>query len=138
RVEHRMAGGLNVNAFYTWSKSLNENEGDGVDGGVTYYSRRLEKGRSSTDIRNRFVSVMNYELPFGKGRRWMNHGGVLNHALGGGEPTWTQTCQWGQPITVSFTAGPNPCTPRRPRPNNLTTNERALLPDCRIVRNGLT
>jgi len=39
------------NAFYTWSKTLNESEADGSASGVTYYNRRLEKARSTTDIR---------------------------------------------------------------------------------------
>ena len=43
RVEKRLSAGLSFNAFYTWSKSLNENEGDGGDAGITFYNRRLEK-----------------------------------------------------------------------------------------------
>jgi len=31
---------------YTLSKTLNENEGDGGDNGITFYNRSLEKGRS--------------------------------------------------------------------------------------------
>ena len=64
-MEKRYSAGMSFNAFYTLSKTLNENEGDGGDGGVDYYNRRLEKGLA-TDIRHRFVSVMSYELPFGK------------------------------------------------------------------------
>ena len=45
--------GLNFNAFYMWSKSLNESEADGGANGVTHYNRRLEKARSTTDIRHR-------------------------------------------------------------------------------------
>jgi hypothetical protein len=66
RVEKRFSAGVSFNAFYTWSKSLNESEADGGASGITFYNRRLEKARSSTDIRHRFVSVMSYELPFGK------------------------------------------------------------------------
>ena len=31
----------------------------------------------------RFVSSMTYELPFGKGKAWMNKGGMLDRVLGG-------------------------------------------------------
>jgi hypothetical protein len=127
RVEKRSSGGLGFNAFYTWSKSLNENESDGGDGGVTFYNRRLEKGRSSTDIRHRFVSLMSWELPLGKGRRWMNKGGLLNNVLGGWELTWTQTLQAGQPFTVSFAGSSNRYLPGELRPNILTTNEAAAV-----------
>ena len=67
-----------LNAFYTFSKALNNGDNDGDVGGITFYNRALEKGRANYDIRHRFVSVMTYELPFGKGRKFMNSGGVLN------------------------------------------------------------
>jgi hypothetical protein len=127
RVEKRFSAGLSFNAFYTWSKSLNESEADGTETGVTFYNRRLEKGRSSTDIRHRFVSVMSYELPFGKGRPLMNRGGIFNHVLGGWELTWTQTFQSGQPFTVTYSGSPNRYLPGNARPNILTTNENALV-----------
>jgi hypothetical protein len=127
RVEKRSSAGLSFNAFYTWSKSLNENEGDGGDAGVTFYNRRLEKGRSSTDIRHRFVSVMSYDLPFGKGRRLLNRGGIVNHVLGGWQLTWTQTLQSGQPFTVSYSGSPNRYLPGESRPNIIGTVEDAYV-----------
>jgi hypothetical protein len=51
----------------------------------------LEKARTSYDIRHHFVGILIYELPFGKGGRWMNHGGITNHVLSGWEFTGTQT-----------------------------------------------
>jgi hypothetical protein len=135
RVEKRSSAGLMFNAFYTWSKGINENEGDGGDAGITYYNRRLEKGRSSTDIRHRFVSVMSYDLPFGKGRPLMNRGGVLNHVLGGWQLTWTQTFQSGQPFTVNFAGSPNRYLPGESRPNIVTTVEQAYVPDWDIGAN---
>jgi len=135
RVEKRYSAGLSFNAFYTYSKSLNENEADGGDSGITFYNRRLEKGRSNTDIRHRFVSVMSYELPFGKGRQWMNSGGVLNHALGGWELTWTQTFQSGQPFTVNHGGSTARYLPGEARPNMLTTVEEAYNKDWNIGPN---
>lgn len=125
RVERRSTNGLMFNAFYTYSKTLNEVENDGGDNGVTFYNRRLEKARSNTDIRHRFVSVMTYELPFGKGRKYMNGGGWKHHALGGWELTWSQTLQSGQPFTVGFAGSPNRYLPGESRPNILTTVEQA-------------
>ena len=126
RVERRYASGLSFNAFYTLAKTLNEVESDGGDAGVTFYNRRLEKGRSSTDIRNRFVSVMSYELPFGQGRKFLNAGGAADHLLGGWELTWTQTFQSGQPFTANFAGSANRYLPGESRPNILTTNEQAV------------
>ncbi|MBL8231084.1 MAG: TonB-dependent receptor [Bryobacterales bacterium] len=117
RTEKRYSYGLVFNAFYTFSKSLNNGDNDGDVGGITFYNRALEKGRANYDIRHRFVSVMTYELPFGKGRALMNRGGVLNHIAGGWDLAYTQTFQSGPPFTVSFAGSPNLYLPGATRPN---------------------
>lgn len=117
RGEKRYSHGLVLNAFYTFSKSLNNNDGDGDASGITFYNRALEKGRANFDIRHRFVSVMTYELPFGRGRKMMNYGGVMNHIFGGWNLAYTQTLQSGPPITVSFAGSPNNYLPGATRPN---------------------
>ena len=117
RAEKRYSAGLVLNAFYTFSKALNNGDNDGDVGGITYYNRALEKGRANYDVRHRFVSVMTYELPFGKGRAFMNHGGVLNHVLGGWDLAYTQTLQSGPPFTVSFAGSPDNYLPGGLRPN---------------------
>ena len=117
RTEKRYSAGLVFNAFYTFSKSLNNNDGDGNADGITFYNRALEKGRANYDIRHRFVSVMTYDLPFGKGRRLMNRGGVLNAVLGGWDLAYTQTFQSGPPFTVGFAGSPNRYLPGNSRPN---------------------
>jgi hypothetical protein len=117
RVEKRYSQGLVLNAFYTFSKTLNDADSDGGVGGITFYNRSLEKGRANYDIRHRFVSVMTYELPFGKGRKFMNGGGITNAVLGGWDFVWTQTFQSGPPITVSFGGSPNQYLPGASRPN---------------------
>ncbi len=106
RGEKRYSAGLVLNAFYTFSKALNNGDNDGDVGGIDFYNRALEKGRANYDIRHRFVSVMTYELPFGRGRKWMNKGGVLNAVLGGWDFAYTQTLQSGPPFTVTFAGSP--------------------------------
>jgi hypothetical protein len=46
-VERRYAAGMTLSAFYTYSKTLDENDGDGAASGITYYNRNLEKGRAA-------------------------------------------------------------------------------------------
>jgi hypothetical protein len=125
RVERRFTNGLALNAFYTYQKTLSECDGEGTCTGITYYNRSLEKGRTSFDTTHRFVSVLTYELPVGKGRRWMNRGGFFNHVLGGWEFTETQTFQSGTPFTVSFTGSPYQYLPGNSRPNIVTTMSQA-------------
>jgi opacity protein-like surface antigen len=117
RVEKRYSQGLQMNAFYTFSKALNNGDNDGGVGGITYYNRSLEKARANYDIRHRFVSVLTYELPFGRGRALMNRGGILNHLLGGWDFAWTQTFQSGPPLTVNFAGSPFNYLPGQARPN---------------------
>lgn len=135
RVEHRYTSGLAFNAFYTLSKTLTDVSAEGTATGITYYDRALEKGRADYDIRHHFVSVMTYELPFGKGRRWMNHGGVINAALGGWQLAWTNTLQSGQPFSVTFSGSPNKYLPGVSRPNIVTTNGQALVSNWDIGAN---
>ena len=99
RVEKRYSHGLTLNAFYTYSKALNDTDGDGGVGGITFYNRAFEKGRAGYDMTHRFVTVTNWELPFGYGRKWMNVKGVRKAIFGGWRWTWVNTWQSGRPFT---------------------------------------
>jgi hypothetical protein len=135
RVERRFTAGLAFNAFYSYSKTLTDVSGEGGASGITYYNRALEKGRADYDIRHHFVSVMTYELPFGKGRRWMSRGGFADQILGGWMLAWTQTLQSGQPFSVTFSGSPNRYLPGASRPNAVTTVADAYTPDWNIGPN---
>ena len=105
RFEKRYSDGITLNSFYTWSKTLNNFDDDALQtpgNYISYYSRNLEKGRASYDVHHRFVTTFTYELPFGKGRKWMSGGGLKNALLGGWEIVWVQTFQSGPPFTVTF------------------------------------
>jgi hypothetical protein len=135
RLEKRYSSGLMFNAFYTFGKTLTENEGETGDGGITYYNRRLEKGLASYHIAHRFVGVMTYELPFGRGRQFLQNSRLGNHVLGGWELTWTQTLQSGLPFTVGYAGSPNRYLPGEARPNILTTFDQAQVQDWSIGEN---
>src|SRR5260370_7902602 len=105
RVEKRFSRGLNFVSTYTYSKFL-ENTNDigttaGQDGGAysNYYNRRVDYGPSANDIRQRFTFSSVYELPVGKGKRWMAKG-LASHLLG----VWVIH-------TVSASHPPPPFTP---------------------------
>ena len=130
---------MTINSFYTYSKSLNDVDEDGGAGGVTFYNRRLEKGRAAYDVRNRWVSTFTYELPFGKGKKYMNGGGFKNAVLGGWEFVWIQTFQTGTPFTVGFAGTPNVYLPMNTaqgatpqRPNQILPNDKAKLAHVNI------
>ena len=54
RVEKRYSAGLVLNAFYTFQKTITDNENETGVGGVDYYNRRLEKGLGELQHRASF------------------------------------------------------------------------------------
>jgi len=107
KVERRFASGISVLSTYTFAKNLNNtSEGGGGAVGETdnvysdYYNRRNDWGPSGNDIRHRLTYSGLYEVPFGKGRKYVT-GGPLSYLIGqwsiGGLLTW----QSAPPFTVS-------------------------------------
>jgi hypothetical protein len=109
KVEKQFAGGLNFLATYTWSKTRSD-AGDLLNGGslrgyrapyVPGFGIQGDYGLASFDIRNVFHFSGGYELPFGKGKKFMTQAsGVTNKLVGGWSVIWIATLQGGQPITL--------------------------------------
>jgi hypothetical protein len=118
KVEKRYSHGLSLTTFYTWSKSIDEASSDGGAGGITYYNRRLEKARSDHDVTHRWISYALYNLPFGRGQRWMRDAHpIVNSILGNWELTGIQTIESGAPLTFTFAGSPNVYLPGASRPD---------------------
>ncbi len=113
KVEKRFAGGLNFLATYTWSKTRTDavdllnggsNAGyrapDVIGAGIHY-----DYGLAPFDIRNVFHLSGGYELPFGKGKRFLGGNGMTNKAFGGWSINANAVLQGGQPITLSCPSG---------------------------------
>jgi hypothetical protein len=72
-------------------------------------------------------------MPFGKDRRWMNRGGLLNAVLGGWAINWVQTFESGPPQTVTFAGSPyRYLAMGSSRPNALVRIEDAVVKDWSI------
>jgi hypothetical protein len=105
RVEKRFSRGFNLLGTYTWAKFLNNvDEGGaalGSEGGSysDFYNRRADRGPSENDIRHRVTLSGVYELPFGRGRRWVG-GGPLHYIAGGWSLGGVATIQTAAPFTV--------------------------------------
>ena len=61
---------------------------------------RCDWGYSAFNVPNRFVTSALYELPFGKGKRFANSGGILNEAIGGWQIGSIVTWQSGFPVNT--------------------------------------
>ncbi|MSV30344.1 MAG: TonB-dependent receptor [Bryobacterales bacterium] len=127
RVEKRYSAGFVLSSFYTFSKTMNDADDDGTASGITFYNRRLEKGRANYDVNHRSVTTLTYELPLGKGKRFGNNGGWRNAIFGGWEVVGVQTLQTGPPFTVSFAGSPNRYLPGASRPIQVAANDEAKL-----------
>ena len=109
QFQKRYSQGLIFDSFYTFSKAIDDCDNDyGTCTGVApIANRNLNKGRAGFDQNHRFVASASYDLPVGKGRHFMNRGGVLNMILGGYGISWIQTVETGNPFGFSFTNSPN-------------------------------
>jgi hypothetical protein len=104
QLERRYASGLSFTASYTWSHSIDniaEQFGPGGGGLTDFRNFGLSRSNSNFDLRHRFIAAAVYELPFGKGRRWMTGSGVLNALLGGWEMSAMPSLQTGNYFTLT-------------------------------------
>jgi carboxypeptidase family protein len=104
KYEKRFSDGLNLLANYTFSKFIDDvpaAQEIGVTPGIqNYYDRRSEKALSGNDVRNRFAFSSVYELPWGKGRKYLSEGPVAL-ALGGWNVGAILTLQQGSPFGLT-------------------------------------
>ncbi|MCU0227061.1 MAG: carboxypeptidase regulatory-like domain-containing protein, partial [Bryobacterales bacterium] len=109
RAEKRFTSGWNFLSTYTWSKFLNNtNEGGaalGQTGGTysNFYNRRADYGFSENDVPHRVTLSSVYELPFGKGKRFLTTN-PLRHVVGGWGLGGIMNWQAAAPFTVTTQA----------------------------------
>lgn len=110
-LSRRFRNGFNLQLSYTWSKTIDDADsllpGSNAGGGLYQdpYNLHLEKSISSQDIPQAFVASYIYELPFGKGKHFLNQGGVLNAISGGWQVGAIQRYQSGQPLPFYCASG---------------------------------
>ena len=109
RAEKRFASGLNFLATYTWSKTRTDAV-DLLNGGSNAGYRapdivglgiHYDYGLAPFDIRNVFHLSGGYELPFGKGKRYLADSGAASKVFGGWSVNTSLVLQGGQPITLT-------------------------------------
>ncbi len=104
KLSQRFGTSLTTLFSYTWSKALDENSairGTGAD--FTLMNQRCRScdyGYAGYNVPHRFVSSILYNLPFGKGRSFLNRGGVVNQIVGGWQLSTITTVQNGTSIVT--------------------------------------
>jgi hypothetical protein len=104
KMTRRMTAGFTYLLSYTWSKSLDTTSairGTNVDiFPQNSYCLDCDKGYSAFNTPHRFVTSTLYELPFGKGKQFLNTGGVVNQIVGGWQLGSIITWQSGRPLNM--------------------------------------
>lgn len=110
QINQRFSSGLSFLVSYTVSKNLTDadSSGPGVSGfigtnsyiGQNSYDRKAEKAVSQLDVPQSLVASFFYELPFGKGKRFLSDPGFASRLVSGW--SWSGILQYksGQPTEV--------------------------------------
>jgi hypothetical protein len=115
KVEKRFSGGFQFLSHYTFSHAYNYND--------TYYAISHAIAWGPVDFNRNHVFVFNpvYELPFGKGKKWLpNSGKAMDYIVGGWQLSNTTNWSSGLPWTPTFgecgkEEDVNVCRPNRGR-----------------------
>jgi hypothetical protein len=104
-IGRNMANGLTLNANYTWSHMTDDQDssGWGTEEGTSVfqnsYDLRSNWGPANFDVRQMFKAYGTYDLPFGRGRKFVNNNAALDEAIGGWTMSLTFIGQGGHPFT---------------------------------------
>jgi len=103
QISKRLSHGVGGNLSYTYMQSKDDTPSLGA-GGVIVAQNPLDPGAeyalSNFDRRNQLTGNFIIEVPFGPGRRWLDHGGMLASVVGGWTATFSLTMQSGTPLTM--------------------------------------
>ncbi len=101
KVDRRFGTGVSVTTAYTFGKGLGYQSGD--DGGLAqnwYINQRRNYARNDYDRTHTFVQSYVYDLPIGKGKKFLSSG-PLSQVLGGWKLNGILTLMTGTPLTIS-------------------------------------
>jgi hypothetical protein len=102
-LRRRFSQGMSYGVSYTWSHNIADYV-DNLTGNAfpqNSYNYAAERGDSMFDVRQRFVGFLTYEVPVGKGKKYLNQGAVANAVLGGWQVNAIVTKQTGATIALS-------------------------------------
>jgi hypothetical protein len=123
KLEKRYSHGLTVIASDTYGKSIDNSPGAGATSDASKITPQnssclaCERGLSDFNVKNRFVVSAVWELPFGKGQKWVNTGGVAGALVGGWQINTIFTTQTGKPFTPYISANVSNTFGGADRPN---------------------
>jgi hypothetical protein len=102
KLSKRLSHGLTILGAYTRAKSLTDGNimAGGGPSGADFYNRRLEKSFSTNDVPNVVALAYTYELPIGRGRKFLSTG-IVGQIIGGWQLAGIHQYQTGKPVQIS-------------------------------------
>jgi hypothetical protein len=113
-LRRRFSKGLYLQANYTFQKTMgnasggaltNDNTQTRFEPNLDNLDPDLEYSRVNYDTTQVFNLNTIYELPFGKNKRFLNQGGLINHIFGGFQVSAILRVSTGAPINISDPRG---------------------------------
>lgn len=105
-ITKRMNNGLSMSFNYVWSHFLDDQDSSGWGSRAGPQPWQIANnpaanyGNSNFDVRNALKGYVVYQLPFGKGKMFLNHNALLDEAIGGWQVSSTIVVSSGNPYTV--------------------------------------
>ncbi len=105
RYEQRMVGGLTLLNSFTWSHAL-DNAGASLESNTPSFqdirNPAADYGQSEYNQPIINTTSLVYDLPFGRNRRFLNTGGILNAALGQWQVSAINQAEAGFPYQINY------------------------------------
>jgi hypothetical protein len=106
KLTRRLSGGSVVGFAYTFSKAIDYGENEGAVFHPFPANWRDDKALAGFDRTHNFQAYGVYELPFGRTKRWAQHG-IANILAGGWELNWIMSRYSGVPLTITTNVNPS-------------------------------
>jgi hypothetical protein len=97
-ITRRVSSGLSVFASYAYAKTLTNASGQTVQ---DVNNARLARGLANFNYPHELKITWVFDLPFGKGQRFLNQGGILNAIVGNWSLTGIQQYRSGDSLALS-------------------------------------
>jgi hypothetical protein len=106
QINRRLSHGLSFSFNYTWSHFLDDQDSSGWGNRAGQQYRQYADApsnysNSNFDVRNAFKGNIVYQLPFGRGRAFLNNNWLLDELLGGYQVSSTIQLTSGNPFSVT-------------------------------------
>lgn len=105
-ITKRMSNGVSLSFNYVWSHMLDSQDSSGWGGRAGPQNWQIANdpdanySNSNFDVRHAFKGYAIYELPFGKGRQFLNNNMLADEVLGGWQVSSTLYLSTGTPFSV--------------------------------------